>query len=56
MLILERKTDEAIIITTPSGDTIEINMLDTSRGRAKIGINAPHDYEILRDELIEEID
>ena len=54
MLILSRKIDETIIIETPSGDTIEINLIDTTRGRAKIGIDAPEDYLILREEIIEE--
>ena len=53
MLILERKSNEAIIIESPSGDIIEIHFLDTTRGKAKVGIDAPEDYSILRDELTE---
>ena len=56
MLILERKSNEAIIIESPSGDIIEIQILDTTRGKAKVGIEAPEDYLILRDELVEEDD
>ena len=55
MLILERKVNETITITSPSGEFIEIKMIDTVRGKAKFGINAPDDYLILRDELIDEI-
>ena len=51
MLILERKTNESIIITTPSGERITIHMYDTTRGKAKVGIDAPKEYLILRDEL-----
>lgn len=53
MLVLERKSNQSIIIETPSGDTITIHMLDTSRGKAKVGIDAPEEYLILRDELLE---
>ena len=53
MLILERKSNEAIIIESPSGELIEIHLLDTSRGKAKVGIEAPDDYSIFRDELLE---
>ena len=54
MLILERKSNESITIHTPSGDNIIIHMIDTTRGKAKFGIDAPEDYLIVRDELIEE--
>ena len=54
MLILERKSNESIIIETPDGNTIKIHMIDTTRGKAKVGIDAPKDYLILRDELVEE--
>ena len=56
MLILERKSNEAIIIESPSGDIIEIHMIDTTRGKAKVGIDAPDDYSIFRNELIESND
>ena len=53
MLILSRHIDESLTIETPSGDLIEIHLIDAIRGKAKIGIDAPQDYLILRDELIE---
>lgn len=53
MLILERKSNESIIITSPLGEQIEIHMIDTSRGRARVAIDAPEDYLILREELCE---
>lgn len=53
MLILERKTNESIIIQTPTGETIEIYLQDTTRGKAKIGVDAPDEYVILREELVE---
>lgn len=54
MLILERKLNEIITIETPSGEVIDIHLMETHRGKAKIGVDAPHDYLILRDELIDE--
>lgn len=54
MLVLERKEDESLSIRTPNGDTLEIHLLTTKDGRSKIGISAPMDYEIIRNELIDE--
>ena len=54
MLILERKSNEAIIIQTPDGNTIKIHMIDTTRGKVKVGIDAPDDHLILREELLDE--
>jgi len=54
MLVLERKSNESIIITSPHGEQIEIHIIDTARGRAKVAIDAPDDYLILRDELCEQ--
>jgi len=51
MLILERKINDVITITSPTGEHIHIHMIETSRGKTKFGINAPEDYLILRDEL-----
>jgi len=54
MLVLERKSNESIIITSPLGEKIEVHMIDTSRGRVKVAIDAPDDYLILREELCEQ--
>ena len=56
MLVLERKANEAIIVQTPGGENIEIHILDTTRTKAKVGVHAPDDYLILRDELVEEFE
>lgn len=53
MLVLERKEDENFIITTPEGDTLKIHLLTAKHGRAKIGIIAPQDYDVVRSELID---
>ncbi len=50
MLILTRKIDQAIII---SGN-ITIMVLGVERDRVKLGIAAPADVTVLRDELVED--
>ncbi|AJC91054.1 carbon storage regulator [Campylobacter subantarcticus LMG 24377] len=51
MLILSRKENESIKI----GDDIEIKIVQTGKGYAKIGIEAPKSLMILRKELIEQV-
>ncbi len=47
MLILSRKLKESIRI----GDDVVIHVLSVSAGRVKLGIEAPDDVSIVRDEL-----
>ena len=56
MLVLSRKKDETITITTPSGDEILITILQAKHGTTSVGIDAPQEYSILRNELIGEDD
>lgn len=49
MLVVTRKTDESLIIA----DNIEITVLEVSRDRVKIGISAPKNIKIIRNELID---
>lgn len=49
MLILTRKIDQGIVI---SGN-IHVRVLGVDRDRVKIGISAPLEVTILRDELLE---
>jgi len=51
MLILTRKTGEAIII----GDDIIITVLGTKKGLARIGIEAPKDVSVHREEIYRRI-
>lgn len=52
MLTLSRKIGESIFIT--NGDVeIEVNISNIRRYKAEISINAPDDFEILREELLE---
>jgi carbon storage regulator len=47
MLVLSRKINESIVIA----DNIRIKILDVNGDKVKIGILAPDDVTILRDEL-----
>ena len=49
MLILTRKIDQGIIIA----GNIEIRILGVQRDRVKIGISAPRDIPVLREELVD---
>ncbi|MHC4269178.1 MAG: carbon storage regulator CsrA [Planctomycetota bacterium] len=47
MLILTRKLDESIII----GENIQISIVDISKINIKLGINAPKNIAIYREEV-----
>ncbi len=49
MLVLSRKRNESIII----GDDITITVLDISSNQCRIGISAPDDVEVDREEIRE---
>ena len=51
MLILTRKQDESVII---DGD-IKVTVLNDKHGQVKLGIEAPADVEIWREEIYEKL-
>jgi carbon storage regulator len=51
MLILTRKQNESIVID----DDIRITVLSDRHGQVKLGIEAPEDVEIWRQEIYEKI-
>ena len=51
MLVLARKTDESIVI----GDNIVVKIISVENGVVKLGIDAPKEVSIIRNELIEEV-
>lgn len=54
MLVLSRKLTEAIIITLPDGRNVEIRVVDIDYGKVRLGITAPRDVPIMRQELLSE--
>ena len=51
MLILSRKPGDAILV----GDGIRIVVVSADRGNVRLGIEAPADVTILREEIVEQI-
>lgn len=51
MLILNRKIGEAIVIN----ENISIRILDIVEGKVKIGIDAPKEINILRQEVYDQV-
>jgi len=51
MLVLARKVDESIVI----GENIIVKVIAIENGVVKLGIDAPKDIAIIRDELIQEV-
>ncbi|MGP1414728.1 MAG: carbon storage regulator CsrA [Treponema sp.] len=51
MLILSRKTNQKILI----GKDIELTIIEVRGEQVKIGINAPQEVEVFRQELYKEI-
>jgi len=51
MLVLARKLDEAITI----GDDIVVKIISIDKGVVKLGIDAPADISIVRNELLEDV-
>ena len=52
MLVLTRKVNEEILI----GDNIRIKVVDIGAGRIRLGISAPRDVTVLRDDVIRDFD
>ena len=51
MLVLQRKVGQSIKI----GDAIEVVVLEVSGDHVRLGIDAPRDIRVLRNELLEEL-
>ncbi|MGN0675151.1 MAG: carbon storage regulator [Oscillospiraceae bacterium] len=49
MLVITRKTGEGLRI----GENIRITVVETAKDRVKIGIDAPSDVRIIRNELFD---
>jgi carbon storage regulator len=49
MLILTRRRTETVVI----GDNISITVLDVNGGRVRLGVNAPREIIVNREEILE---
>ncbi len=53
MLVLARRVNESIMLTVPPSDTeiqIRVTVVDRRQGKARIGIQAPPEVRIAREE------
>lgn len=50
MLVLSRRIGETLLI----GDDIQVTILKSRRGQVKVGIEAPKEMTISREELVDE--
>jgi carbon storage regulator CsrA len=54
MLVVTRKEQESVIITdTRTGEEIKVILVNMYSNAVRIGVEASHDYKILREELKE---
>ena len=51
MLVLRRKIGEKVVVSSSAGSSI-ITVLAVERGRVKLGIDAPSDVSVAREELL----
>jgi carbon storage regulator len=57
MLVLSRRTDESIVLTVSGagGEQITVTVLAVEGDRVKLGIQAPRDVTVLRQELCDAV-
>jgi len=53
MLILTRRPNESLVITTADGQEIEVIVLSVKGNQVRLGISADESIEILRAELLD---
>ncbi len=54
MLVLSRKNNQSILIRGRDGE-IRVVVIESEKGKIKLGIEAPRGYLILREEVVTEI-
>lgn len=52
MLVLTRERDQVIVLTMPDGRVIRLLTVKTSASDVRLGIDAPSDVKIVREELL----
>ena len=51
MLVLSRQREQSIICTTPSGERIEVTVMDIRGDKVRLGFTADRSIEIDRSEI-----
>lgn len=54
MLVLSRKISETVVLRTAAGEIIRVTLVDTQRGKSRIGFDAPQSVSIMREELLDQ--
>ena len=52
MLILSRRIGETFILELPTGEQIDVVLLEVKGSRGRLGIDAPPEVHIVREELL----
>ena len=55
MLVLSRREGERILIWRDSGEVIEVQVTSVGKGRVRIGITAPEEWKIAREEVAKDV-
>jgi carbon storage regulator len=53
MLILTRRPGETLIIELPTGEQIQVKVLEVKGNQIRISTDAPDDISIVREELVQ---
>lgn len=53
MLVLTRKEGESIVLYLPDGGEVKIRLFKCNNSQVSIGLNAPSEIDIIREELLE---
>jgi carbon storage regulator len=56
MLVVTRRTGEAIVIELPTGELIEMVVLSLKGKQVKLGTDAPKHLPVVREELLERVE
>ena len=55
MLVLMRKSGQALQFTTSTGEVVNVKINNVGHGRVSVGIDAPKNVKVLRGELAKEV-
>jgi carbon storage regulator len=52
MLVLTRRLGETLVLELPTGEEIQIAVLELKGSQARLGIDAPEEVHVVREELL----